>query len=177
MRMQRERRLAKAAPLGRLQVFAAYMAYIGFWLVVASAAIYFGGVLGLPWWKMFLVAYVVFFVVNGSLAYVNMRRRLESEGKAPPSYLFYLFFPKGVPFSDVPLFRIPLGVVIFLGGLSSLALSVALVLNPPERTLSVMASIALALVAGGMLMYMGVRLVVARSDEPVLKRGRDRDGA
>jgi hypothetical protein len=157
----------------RYLVLAAYIAYIGFWLVVASAAIYFGGVFGLPWWKMSLIAYLLFFVVNGSLAYVNMRRRLESEGKAPRSYLFYLFFPKGVPFSNVPLFRVPLGVVIFLGGLSSVAVSVALVLNPPERTLSVVASIVLALVAGGMLMYMGVRLVLARSDEPVLKRGRD----
>ena len=139
-------------------VFAAYIAYIGFWLVVASAAIYFGGVLGLPWWKMFLVAYLLFFVVNGSLGYVYMSRRLESEGKAPPSYLFYLFFPKGVPFSNVPLFRIPLGVVIFLGGLSSIALSVALVLNPPERTLSVVASIVFLLVAGGLFMYMGAHL-------------------
>ena len=52
----------------RQLVFAVYIAYIGFWLVVASAAIYFGGSFGLPWWKMFLVAYLLFFVVNGSLA-------------------------------------------------------------------------------------------------------------
>lgn len=155
-----------------------FAAYIGFWLVVASAAIYFGGLFGLPWWKMFVGAYLLFFVVNGSLAYVSMRRRLESEGKAPPSYLFYLFFAKGVPFSNLPLFvRIPLGVVILLGGLIFVALSVALVLNPPERTLSVVASIVFLLVTGGLLMYMGVRLVVARSDQPLFKRGRHRDGA
>jgi hypothetical protein len=152
--------MGKPFDMKRQLVFATYIAYVGFWLAVAAAAIYFGGLFGQPWWKMFLFAYLLFFVVNGSLAYVSMKRRLESEGKVPSWYLSYLFFPRGVPFSSAPRFvRIPLGVVIFLGGLISVALSVGLVVKPPERTLSVVASIVFLLVAGGLFMYMGVRLV------------------
>jgi len=140
-----------------------FAAYIGFWLAVASAAIYFGGSLGLPWWKSFAVTYLLFLGVNGSLAYMSMRHRLKSEGKAPSAYLVYLFFPKGVPFANLPpTVRIPLGVVILLGGLIAVAMSIDLLFNPPERTLSVVASIVVLLVAGPLFTYMGFRLVVAR---------------
>jgi hypothetical protein len=52
---------------------------------------------GYPVWVGVVSAYLLFLLLNGSLAYRVRARRLKLEGKEIPPYLQYLFLPNGIP--------------------------------------------------------------------------------
>src|SRR5258706_10748984 len=92
--------------------------YFAAWAAIAAGLIYLVTHAGHPFWIAATLAYLLFWVVNGSLVYVFRARQLRREGKQPPSYLMYLFFPKGVRQTVTVLrpLRVLLGILISLGG-------------------------------------------------------------
>lgn len=153
-------------------------AYLGLWATIAALVVYFGRVIGLQWWLAALVAYLLFFVVNGSMAYVSVKRRLEAEGIRPPSYLAYLFFPMRLQQSvAVPrVLRIFIGIVIFLGGAAFIAVSIILGLDFTARVRPVGAAgvVIVMAVLGATFVYVGIRLMVVRADESLFNRLRNK---
>ena len=89
-------------------------AYLALWAAVAGGIIYWVVRIGYPAWAAVASAFMLFLFVNGSLAYRSRARRLRLEGKEPPPYLQYLFFPQGLPKFDLGALKsvhILLGVV------------------------------------------------------------------
>lgn len=153
--------------------------YLGIWVAVTAGVIYFGRVLGVQWWHALLVAYLLFVFVNGSMAYVSVKRRLEAIGERPPSYLMYLFFPRGIHESiAIPrVLRILVGVVIFSGGAAFGLVAIVLGLQFAGRPQSV-GALALLLASAAMgaaFTYVGFRLVVMRTDGSLFKRPPSRE--
>ena len=152
--------------------------YIAAWAGL-SASVFFGLVrAGVPIWGSFVLAYLLFFILNGSIAYWYRARQVRLEGKHPPSYFMYLFFPAGFPISvRVPrLIRVVLGVVVSLGGASFVFIGIALAANLGSRNVphpigAVAILLILALLGTGFL-YVGVRLFVVKNDEALFKRFR-----
>jgi hypothetical protein len=103
---------------------------------------------------------------------------MRSEGKEPPPFLVYLFFPKGmsarVPFPR-PL-RVIVGFVISLGGAALLVLGATIFAAVEFAKLShpIAAAVVLVLFAalGVPILYVGFRLMVAKDDEPLMKLGK-----
>lgn len=75
----------------------ALAAYLALWAVVAGGSIYGIVLAGYSAWIGVAFAFVLFAFLNGSLAYGARARRSRLEGKEPPPYLRYLFFPQGFP--------------------------------------------------------------------------------
>jgi hypothetical protein len=75
----------------------ALTAYFALWAVVAGGAMY--GIVRAGYSVPVAVAcaFLLFFFVNGSLAYRARSRQLTREGKEPPRYLQYLLLPQGLP--------------------------------------------------------------------------------
>jgi membrane protein implicated in regulation of membrane protease activity len=151
--------------------------FIGVWGAIAVAVIYFASVTGYSFWVGAAVACALFFLVNGSVAYRFRARQLRQQGKEPPPFLVYLFYPKPINFKErVALprpFRVLLGIVILIGGaflvLTGTVLLFTLDLSKvPHPVGAVIALVVLASVGVGSL-YVGVRLVVMKNDEPMLK--------
>jgi hypothetical protein len=151
--------------------------YIGVWGAIAAAVIYLASETGHSLWVGAGVACVLFFLVNGSVAYRFRARQLRQQGKEPPSYLVYLFYPKPINFRE-PIalpraFRVLLGIVILIGGaflvLAGTVLLFTLDLSKvPHPVGAVIGLVVLASVGVGSL-YVGVRLMVMKNDEPMLK--------
>lgn len=153
--------------------------YLGMWAAVTAGAIYLGRVLGVPSWHALLVAYLLFAFVNGSIAYVSVKRRLEAQGKRPPSYLMYLFVPRGIHESiAIPrILRIRVGLVIFSGGAAFALVAMVLGFQFAARAQSV-GALALLLASAAMgasFIYVGLRLIVMRADESLFKRTPNRE--
>lgn len=153
--------------------------YFGIWAAVTACVIYFGRVLGVQWWRAFLVAYLLFVFVNGAISYASVKRRLAAEGKRPPSYLMYLFFPRGTHESiAIPrVIRILVGLVIFSGGLAFVLVAMALGLGFIARTQQVpaLAPLLALAVLGAAFIYVGFRLVVMRADGSLFRRTANRE--
>lgn len=153
--------------------------YLGMWAAVTGGVVYFGHAWGVSWWGSLLVAYLLFVFVNGSMAYVWVKRRLESEGKQPPSYLCYLFLPGGIRQRIVVprVVRIVLGLAIFAGGVAFEF--AALVLGPSSTTrvhsVGAVALLVVLAVFGAAFIYVGFRLIVMRENEALLSRARERE--
>jgi hypothetical protein len=155
-----------------------FVVYLGLWAAIAAAFIYFGSLFGVAWWQSILAAFLMFFVVNGSLAYAYTKRRLEAAGERPPPYLVYLFFPRGFrsPAAPIPksiafprILRIVVGAPIFLSGAIFAAFAVSF--GVIGQTLaSAVAIVVLFETLGLFFMYVGFRLVVMRGDESLFKR-------
>ena len=75
----------------------ALVAYLALWAVIAGGIIYGVAQAGYSAWNAAAFAFLVFLFGNGSLGYIVRSRQLRLEGKEPPRYLHYLFFPQGVP--------------------------------------------------------------------------------
>jgi hypothetical protein len=75
----------------------ALAAYLAVWATVAGGVIYGIVRAGYSGWVGVTAAFLLFGFVNGSLAYRGRARQLRLEGKEPPPYLRYLFFPQGSP--------------------------------------------------------------------------------
>jgi hypothetical protein len=156
--------------------------YLGFWAAVAAVVVYIALVIGVQWWQAVLFAFCLFFVVNGSMAYLSMKRRLEATGERPPPYLVYLFFPRGskqlgAQFQKsvaVPrMARVVLGAPIFVGGLILSAFVVIFsAAGPRAQTLEFVVAFVTVFfgVLGLLFLYVGFRLMVMPDDEPLFKR-------
>jgi hypothetical protein len=83
--------------LGDMNQRIALALYLAVWAAVAGGVTY--GVVRSGYSVSVAVAsaFFLFFLVNGSLAYRARVRQLRMEGKEPPRYLRYLFFPQGRP--------------------------------------------------------------------------------
>jgi hypothetical protein len=71
--------------------------YFAIWASVVAGIVYGIVQLGYPAWGAVISAFLLFVFVNGSLAYRARARQLRLEGKEPPPYLKFLFFPQGFP--------------------------------------------------------------------------------
>lgn len=150
--------------------------FIGVWGAIAAAVLTFASATGYPFWVGAAVACALFFLVNGSVAYHFRARQLRQEGKEPPSFLVYLFYPKPISFRDrVALprpFRVLLGIVILVGGAFLVLTGTVLLFTldfakVPHPVGAVVALVVLASVGVGSL-YVGVRLMVMKNDESML---------
>jgi hypothetical protein len=72
-------------------------AYLVLWAAIAGGIIYGIVRAGYPGWVAVVSAFLLFAFVNGSLAYRGRVGQLRLEGKEPPPYLRFLFFPQGFP--------------------------------------------------------------------------------
>jgi hypothetical protein len=146
------------------------------WAALAAGIIYLVTDAGHSFWLAATLAYVLFIFVNGSLAYVFRARQLRREGKQPPSYLMYLFFPKGVRHNVAvprPL-RVLLGILISLGGalfviVGGLMLTAMDFWRMPH-SIGAVAMLLVLLVLGAAFAYVGFRLIIVKKDEPLLRR-------
>jgi hypothetical protein len=75
----------------------ALAAYLAMWASVAAGIVYGIVQTGYPAWVAVVSAFLLFVFVNGSLAYTARARQLRLEGKEPPPYFKFLFFPQGFP--------------------------------------------------------------------------------
>jgi hypothetical protein len=75
----------------------ALAAYVAIWALVAAGIVYGIVQAGYPAWVAVVSAFLLFVFVNGSLAYKGRARQLRLEGKEPPTYFKFLFFPRGFP--------------------------------------------------------------------------------
>lgn len=71
--------------------------YLAIWAAIVIGVIWYMTQVGYSLWAAVVAAYLLFAFLNGSLAYRSLARRLRLEGKRPPPYLRYLFFPEGIP--------------------------------------------------------------------------------
>ncbi len=75
----------------------ALAAYVAIWVCVAAGVVYGIVLAGYPVWLAVVSAFLVFALVNGSLAYRARAKQLRLEGREVPGYFTFLFFPGGVP--------------------------------------------------------------------------------
>ena len=75
----------------------AIAAYVAVWATVAGGIIYGTVRAGYSTWVGVASAFLLFLFVNGSLAYTARARQFRLEGKEPPPYFQFLFFPQGFP--------------------------------------------------------------------------------
>jgi hypothetical protein len=122
------------------------------------------------------VAYLLFIFVNGSLAYRFRAQQLRREGKQPPSYLWYLFFPKGLRHTVVVprLLRVLLGIVISVGGVL-FVIGGTLMLKELEfsfilHSIRALAAVGVFFVLGLAFAFVGFRLMIVENDEPLFGR-------
>lgn len=156
--------------------------YVGLWAAASAAVIYVVTGAGISLWLAAVLAYLLFLFVNGSLAYVFRVRQLRREGKPPPSYLSYLFFPKGLRETlsvrntvSVPRpIRVLLGLVISLGG-AVLVVGGGFILNDPDfsRMPHPFVAIFMLVAMGVAFAYVGLRLIIVKNDEPLLRHRND----
>ena len=127
-------------------------------------------------WITVIVIAAGLFVLNAVFAYRYRSRQLRSQGQEPPPFLKYLFFPR--PLADrVPMpkpVRVILGVVIFVGGALFLAtggfILVQLDFSKLSHPVGAVFMLLLLSALGLVIAYVGVRLVVMKNDEPLLRR-------
>jgi hypothetical protein len=75
----------------------ALAAYLAIWTSLAACIVYGTVQAGYPAWVAVVSTFLLFVFVNGSLAYTARARQLRLEGKEPPPYVTFLFFPQGFP--------------------------------------------------------------------------------
>ena len=71
--------------------------YLALWGALAAGIVYGTVLAGYPAWIAVGFAFLFFLFANGSVAYRARSRQLRAEGKEPPPYLKYIFFPSGFP--------------------------------------------------------------------------------
>jgi hypothetical protein len=151
--------------------------YLVLWATIAAGVIYVAMRAGHSVWVAAPLAYLLFILVNGSLAYFFRARQLRREGKQLPSFLMYVFFPKGVRYTvSVPRpIRVVLGSIIFLGGLflmlGGLMLASLDFLRAPYP-FGAAAMLLVFVAMGAAFTYIGFRVIIVKDDQPLFKRRR-----
>jgi hypothetical protein len=142
----------------------ALAAYLALWAVVAGGIVYGTVLAGCSAWVGVGSAFVLFLIVNGSLAHGARVRQFRSEGKVPPSYFKFLF-PQGFPRfkEEAPRFdHFLVGVAAALTGLFLVFCGVGLALAGDWSRVSqpiLMASVCAILAAlGALFLYLAWRL-------------------
>jgi hypothetical protein len=155
-------------------------AYLALWVAMAAGVIYAVSAAGHSFWLGAVLAFVLFFVVNGFLAYRLKSRQLRLQGEQPPPFLTYLFFPKPFSFSEklkLPRpFRAILGLVVLVGG-TLLALTGGLLLanldfSKAAHPLGAVFGLLLLLALGLAIGYVGFRVIVVKNDDPLFGRSK-----
>jgi len=133
-------------------------------------------------WLIVIGIALVFFIVNAAFAYRYRSRQLRAQGREPPPFLVYLFFPR--PFaSRVPMpkpLRVTLGVLIVAGGAAFILGGTLLLSTPAEEQaypLGVVVPVVLLLALGAFFGYVGYRLIVMRSAETLFRRTTKKNDA
>ena len=92
--------------------------YLGIWAALAAGCIYGGMAAGHSPLVMAGLVFVMFFVVNGCLAYFLRSRQLRLQGEQPPRFVNYLFQTDklGQPLKFPSAIRVSLGLVVIFGG-------------------------------------------------------------
>ena len=135
---------------------------------------------GYSFWLAAAVAYFLFFLVNGSLAYHVRARQFRERGKRPPPFLGYLFFPKPIDFRErieVPrAVRLLLGVGILVGGVGFVVVGFVLLANldlsQSAHPLGAVVMLLAFSVLGLAIAYVGWRLMVARNEDALFGRSK-----
>jgi hypothetical protein len=146
--------------------------YLSLWIVIAAGVIFAITALGQSLWLAAGLAFLLFVVVNGTLAYRYRSRQVRAADQEPPSYLIYLLKPFATTFAtpvtarvSVPRpLRIFLGIIVFVGGLFFLLIAAMLVQaeNRHAQPLIVFAAVGIIGVLGVAFSYMGIRLIRER---------------
>ena len=151
----------------------ALVSYFALWAAIAAGIVY--GIVGAGYsvWRAAAVVYLLFFFLNGSMAYWARSRLLRREGREPPPYLQYLLFPNGAPKpkEEAPkLIQIIVGVVATLGGVFFVGCGGALFLDTDYSRINhpeVAAIIEIVLVGIGVaLFYVGWRCIAPGNRPP-----------
>ncbi len=142
-------------------------AYLAVWVAVTGGVIYGIVRAGYSAWVAAGSALLFFFFVNASLAYWARVRPLRLEGKDTPSFLQFLFFPRGLPKYKEPAPRSThflVGIAALLTGGFLTFCGVALAFDAEWSRIEhpiLAASICMALVCVGVLfLYLAWRLLV-----------------
>jgi hypothetical protein len=149
------------------------VAYLALWLAIAGAVVYFAMAQGYSLWLAAALIYVLFVLVNGTLAYRFRARELRQEGRVPPPFLTYLFFPKPFKLGDhvaVPRpLRLLMGIVVFVGGLFFVVTGVLILVNLNLATSAHPAGVVTMLVVfavlGLAISYVGWRVLVVKDGD------------
>ena len=148
----------------------ALASYLALWAAVAAGIIYGLVRAGYSGWVAAASAFVLFLLLNGSLAYWARVRQLRLEGKGAPSYLRYLFFPQGFPEYGEPAPRsthLLVGIAATLTGIFFMFCGIALAFDAEWsriRNPVLAASICMVLAGlGALFLYLARRLLAFRS--------------
>jgi len=146
----------------------ALAAYLALWAAVAGGIIYAIVLAGYSAWLAVAFAFLLFVFVNGSLAYTARVRQFRLEGKEPPPYFRYLFFPQGFPRykDEAPrLTHFLVGIAAALTGLIFVFFGVALAFDAEWSRIShPIAAAGFCVILAGMgalFLYLGWRLVIS----------------
>jgi hypothetical protein len=152
--------------------------YLAAWLGVAVVVIHLAMAAGHSFWLAALLAYAIFFFVNGSLAYRVRARQLREQGEQPPPFLVYLLFPRSFSLREkvrVPRpVRLVLGIVIIVGGVFFVATGTLILANLDFSKIAHPLGAVVMLVAlsvlGLAIAFVGWRLMVVKNEDPLFKR-------
>jgi hypothetical protein len=148
--------------------------YLGFWVGIAAVLAYFGVGIGVPVWATAVSISVVFFIVNGSLAYVYRSRQLKREGQMPPGYVNYLFQTQKIsdPIQVPATVRVALSLIVAFGAALFVFAGGVLILGAKNSSQLLAGCILLAL--GLAFAYVAYRVIrMSRSGRRLF--GADRD--
>src|SRR5258706_4638899 len=155
----------KTGTLGGMNKRLALASYLALWAAVAGGIIY-----GIVWAGYsasvaIASAFLLFLVLNGSLAYRARVRQLRLEGKEAPSYLQYLLFPQGPPKYKEPAPKsthLLVGIAAALAGIFFMFCGIALAFDAEWSRISnpvLAASICIVLAGlGALFVYLALRL-------------------
>lgn len=126
-------------------------------------------------WIAVIVVVVVLFFLNGSLAYLYRSRQMRSQGKVPPSYLRYMFFPVSF-YSRVPMprpLRWALGLIVLGGGvliiLLGAVLAVIVDLSQIPHPVGAVVAFSVFILLGAAIGYVGLRMLrMKHENDPLL---------
>ena len=148
--------------------------YLSVWLAVLAGVVLIATRSGLPIYWALVIAWLLFWFVNGTLAYIFRSRQLRREGKQPPNYLLYLVRPKPLSSAvSIPRpVRMMLGLIILAGGAVCLVIGISHLPNiivgvPPAGAAmapSEIGAVAFSIVVGLACLYVGSRLVQLRTN-------------
>ena len=148
--------------------------YLGIWIGLGAVVAYFGEKNGVAAWVSAVVTFVVFFFVNGTLAYIFKTRQLKREGKIPPAYASFMFQTQNInqPMQVPSLVRVALGLVVIVG--AGLFMFAGGVLVVAAKQSGYLVGGGILLLLGTAFAYVGYRVV--RMSRPGRRLfGADRD--
>ena len=152
--------------------------YAAVWLVLAALFVAGMSYAGFSFWWSVPLAYLIFAVVNGTLAYGHRCYRLSQHGLPAPSYLRYLLVGNGFKREvHVPRpVRWLLALVVGAGGMGFVGLAAILATQFANHhvpsPIAAASLLFLLAVLGLCFVYVGVCLALVKGNERLLSRAR-----